>query len=162
MTDGGDPPVRMTVPEMANVVHSLSPATPGMSITEVTALVQLFNNQLSAMEIRLSQKMDENSARATERWAKHDAELEVNSKRVVARFEKMESAILTIEKSLEAHLDREHEARLVTEARVKPVKTFAEYVAKNWKTIMLIIALITTTILAWVEGIEHTVTNLLP
>ena len=139
MSDGGDPPVRMTVPEMANVVHSLSPATPGMSITEVTALVQLFNNQLSAMEIRLSQKMDENSARATERWVKHDLELETNTKRVVARFEKLEGVLCTVEKALEAHLDREREEDIANDARIKPIRMSISWVWLYRKDILLFI-----------------------
>jgi len=133
-----------------------------MTATEITGLVNLFNGMMIAMEGRLIAKLDENSRGAADRWAKHDRDLETNTARVIARFEKMESAILTVEKTLEAHLDREHEENLIMEARVRPVKTFAEYLSRNWKTIFLIIALITTTILAWVEGIEHAVEQLIP
>jgi len=42
------------------------------------------------------------------------------------------------------------------------VRTAGQWIVKNWKTIALVIALITTTILAWVEGIEHTISGLLP
>lgn len=110
-----------------------------MSVTEVTGLVQLFNNSLLAMEGRLIAKMDENSRRASERWAKHDLELEANTKRIVARFEKVEASITLIEKSLKEHLDKEHDDELVVQARVKPITTVAGYIAKNWRTILLLI-----------------------
>lgn len=135
------------------------PSNGSMSVTEVTGLVQLFNNQLLAMEGRLVAKMDDNSRLASERWVRHDQELEANTRRIVKRFEEIEKSILVIETTLESHLKKEHDEELVVQARVRPVVTVAQYVAKNWRTIALIAALITTGLLAWTETFEHMLTG---
>ena len=118
-----------------------------MSVTEVTGLVQLFNNQLLAMEGRIVAKMDDNSRAASERWVKHDHELEVNTKRIVSRFEAVESSILTVEKALKTHLDREHDEEVASQARVQPIKGFVAWFWRNWRDVLLlaigIIALLT-------------------
>lgn len=109
-----------------------------MTISDVTGILHLFEQMLLAMESRLVAKMDSNSRAATERWAMHDRDLEVNTKRVIERFEKLEKWIGTLDSALQAHLDKEHDEELVLDARVKPVKTLAQYTSKNWKTILLV------------------------
>lgn len=115
-----------------------------MTVTEVTGLVQLFNNQLLAMEGRLVAKMDDNSRLASDRWVKHDRDLDANRKILIDRFEKLEEAILTVEKTLQAHLDKEHDEELVVQARIKPVKSLLDYTVRNWRTIALWVMLILT------------------
>ena len=115
-----------------------------MSVTEVTGLVQLFNNQLLAMEGRLITKMDDNSKLASERWIKHDLDLERNRATLIARFEKLEHAVLTVEQSLQAHLDKEHDEELTVQARIKPVKNILDYTVRNWRTIALWVMLVLT------------------
>lgn len=109
-----------------------------MSVTEVTGLVNLINTQLALMEGRLSAKMDDNSRLATERWIKHDQELATNTKRIVERFEEIEGSLLTVERALEAHLDKEHDEEVAMEARVKPVKSIAGWFWKNWRDLLLL------------------------
>ena len=109
-----------------------------MSVTEVTGLVQLFNNQLLAMEGRLSAKMDDNSRAAADRWRKHDEELEANTSRIVTRFEKIEGHIIKVETVLTAHLDREHDEDVASEARVKPVKTVVGWLWLHWRDLVLL------------------------
>lgn len=133
-----------------------------MSVTEVTGLVQLFNNQLLAMEGRLAAKMDENSRAAAERWARHDQELEANTKRIVARFEKLEAAILVVEKTLEAHLDREHEEDLITEARVKPVKTVFGWLWSHWRDLLLLFIGLVAAGTFFLDWVTHMVEGFTP
>lgn len=116
----------------------LPEGTGTMTVSEVTGLVNLFNNQLALMEGRLVNKMDDNSRLASERWVRHDAELDRNTKRIVARFEAIEGSILTIEKTLNAHLDKEHDEEIATEARVKPVKNVAGWFWRNWRDLLLL------------------------
>jgi len=110
-----------------------------MSVTEVTGLVQLFNNQLLATEGRLFAKMDDNSRREAERWVKHDQELSDNRVSIVIRFEKMEKSILLVEESLQRHLDREREEQIVVNARVQPVKNVFMWMVVNWKNVAILL-----------------------
>lgn len=119
--------------------QSLPPVNHQMTITEVTALVQLFNSQLLEVERRLGEKMDGNSAAAAERWARHDAELQTNTARIVARFEKIEEAMLTVEKALEQHLDGHHDEDLVMDARLRPVRSGAQWLIANYKNIAILL-----------------------
>jgi len=109
------------------------------SASDVTGIVTLFNGMLFAMEGRLIAKLDENSRGATERWNKHDRELEQNREAIVGRFVKVEGSILKVETCLDAHLDKEHDEELATKARVQPVVLSAQYVSRNWKTILLVL-----------------------
>ena len=99
--------------------------------------------------------------------------MERNRATITAQFLKIENElaaeIVRVEQALETHLvvanahfSRERDEDIRMNARIQPVRTAGEWIAKNWKTLALVIALITTTILAWVEGIEHTITDLLP
>lgn len=109
-----------------------------LSPTEVTALITLIDTRLGRMEDRIIARLDVNSAGATERWAKHDAELAENTKRVVARF-------LLIEKSLDEHMviandhfAREHDSVLVSAARQRPVRLTVAWLAANWKDLVIL------------------------
>jgi hypothetical protein len=109
-----------------------------LSPTEVTAFITLIDARLGRMEDRIIARLDQNSAGATERWAKHDAELAENTKRIVARF-------LLIEKCLDdhivianAHFGREHDAVLVSAARQRPVRLTISWLAANWKDLVIL------------------------
>ena len=109
-----------------------------LSPTEVTALITLIDARLGRMEDRIIARLDQNSAGATERWAKHDLELAENTKRVVARF-------LLIEKSLDdhiqianAHFGREHDATITSAARQRPVRLTIAWLAANWKDLVIL------------------------
>jgi len=109
-----------------------------MTAGDVTALISLIDARLGRMEDRIIARLDQNSAGATERWAKHDAELAENTKRIVARF-------LLIEKCLDdhivianAHFGREHDAVLVSAARQRPVRLTISWLAANWKDLVIL------------------------
>lgn len=104
----------------------------GMTASEVTSLVNLFNGMLLAMEGRLTAKMDDNARAATERWAKHDYDAQVTLASWSDRFLKLEEA-------LDRHLRQEEDEDLIVAARIKPVKTTIQYLASNWRTILLLI-----------------------
>jgi hypothetical protein len=110
-----------------------------MSVTEVTGLVNLFNGMLLAMEGRLITKMDDNSRMAEGRWARHDADSKKLCETFGDRFERIETVLKTTADALQEHLDKEHDEELRAEERVKPVKTIAQYVGRNWRTILLLI-----------------------
>jgi hypothetical protein len=121
-----------------------------MTVTEVTGLVQLFNNQLLAMEGRLSAKMDDNSRMASERWVKHDHDSERILGDIEKRFVNLETEFCKqtslIAEDLKAHVaiadahwKKEHDAEVALDARLTPVKGLIGYVRSNWKTILLLI-----------------------
>jgi hypothetical protein len=91
------------------------------------------------MEDRIIARLDTNSAGATERWNKHDAELAENTRRVVARFAVVEADLLTVSRSIEAHLDREHDAAIALDARVKPVKSTLQWLVVNWRSVLVLL-----------------------
>jgi hypothetical protein len=110
-----------------------------LSPTEVTALITLIDTRLGRMEDRIIARLDQNSAGATERWVKHDAELAENTKRVVARFMVVEADLLTVSKSIDVHLAREHDAAIALNARVKPVKSTLRWVVVNWRSVLVLL-----------------------
>jgi hypothetical protein len=134
------------------VINGAGIVVGSMTVTEVTGLINLFNAQLLAMEGRLVAKMDDNSRLASERWSKHDRELEKQTLSMAIRFESVEKSILIIENSLQDHLDKEHDEELVIKARVKPVQTTLQYVVRHWRTAVVIFLAILG-ILGW-SGIE--------
>jgi len=118
----------------------------GMSIIEVTGLVNMFAGMLDRMEQRIIARLDDNSRMASERWAKHDQELERNREAVVARF-------LAIEKGLDDHLTvanerwaKEHDEDVRMDARVQPVKNGIRYAMIHWRTIVLFVLIFLTMI----------------
>lgn len=115
-----------------NSISSLSGA-------DVTALVTLFSNMLHAMEGRLIAKMDDNSRLAIERWAKHDLDSERIQNAWTEKFIGLEKRLDDHLVIANAHFTKERDEDLVSEARVKPVLTAVQYLAKNWRTILLVI-----------------------
>jgi hypothetical protein len=110
-----------------------------LTATDVTALVSLMSGMLDRMESRIIARLDDNSRLASERWAKHDAELAENTKRVVKRFEVVEADLLTVSNCLKGHLDKEHDEELASEIRVRPVKSIGRFVVANWKDILILV-----------------------
>jgi hypothetical protein len=123
-----------------------------LTATDVTALVSLMSGMLDRMESRIIARLDDNSRGASERWAKHDAELATSTARVVKRFEGLEVELLTVSNCLKGHLDKEHDEDLVSDARVRPVKSLGRWLATNWKDIL--ISLLGVLVLLGVLGIE--------
>ena len=116
----------------------------GMSIIEVTGLVNMFAGMLDRMEQRIIARLDDNSRMASERWAKHDQELERSREAVIARF-------LSIEKGLDDHLTvanerwaKEHDDDVRMDARVQPVKNGIRYAMIHWRTIALFVLVLLT------------------
>lgn len=114
-----------------------SPPSGAMSASEVLHLVSLFDNSLSKMEKRLVDKMDSNSDAARERWVRHDEDLARNRDAAIARFEKIEKSILTVETTLNAHLQRKHEEDVISQARVRPIKMSVAWLWAQRKDIIL-------------------------
>jgi hypothetical protein len=101
------------------------PTSNGLSI------LHLFEVMLLAMERRLVEKMDDNSRLASERWAKHDIELEQNTKRVVDRFAALET-------TLGLHLDEANNRKLVAEARTRPIRSSVGWLWDHWRDVVLL------------------------
>ena len=125
----GDPTVVDELPEF-NGKSALSGA-------DMLALLTRIDDMLGKMEQRILDRLTENAVGAAERWKKHDDELERNTKRVVDRFEIIEKDLLAVSTCLNAHLDKEHDDEIATQARVRPVKTLAGWLVANWKSIAL-------------------------
>src|SRR5512141_878430 len=113
-----------------DVVPPVEPGT--MTVSEVTSLVTLFNGMLLAMEGRLARKIEDMAQVSRDRWARHDLDLDRERALMLARFER-------IEKVVNDHISQEHEEEIILEARVRPVKNVFSYLAKNWRTVLLII-----------------------
>ena len=96
------------------------------------SILHLFEVMLLAMERRLVEKMDDNSRLASERWAKHDLELEANTKRVVERF-------VALETTLGLHLDEAKNRKLVAEARTRPIRSSAGWLWDHWRDVVLLL-----------------------
>jgi hypothetical protein len=123
-----------------------------LSVTEVTALISLIDVRLGRMEDRIIARLDANSAGATERWVKHDRELDENTKRVVARF-------LLVEKALDDHLQvanvhfaKDHDDELLSAARQRPLRLTVAWLVSNWMQIALF--LISILAILGILGIE--------
>ena len=115
-----------------------------LTASDVTALMGLMSGMLDRMEGRILARLDDNSRMASERWTKHDQELEANTKRVIKRFEEIERDLLTVSRSLEAHLAKEHDDAVAIEARTRPVRSLLGWLIVNWKNVaLLLIALLT-------------------
>jgi hypothetical protein len=108
-----------------------------LSPTEVTALISLIDVRLGRMEDRIIARLDTNSAGATERWNKHDAELAESTKRTTDRFVLIESALDEHLQIANLHFDREHDADLLSAARQRPVRLTAAWIGANWMQIAL-------------------------
>jgi hypothetical protein len=109
-----------------------------MSVMDVTALVSMFGGMLSAMEGRILDRMRENSSAATDRWKLHDDQLARDREAVIGRFVKVENRVEEVNVSVTAHHRQAHERDLVTQARVKPIKTLTGWVWANRNSLLLV------------------------
>ena len=125
---------------------------PVLSVVETTALITLIDARLGRMEDRIIARLDQNSAGATERWVKHDAELAESTKRDTNRFLMIEKALDDHIQIANAHFDREHDAVLVSAARQRPVRLTAAWLGTNW--VQIILFLISMLAILGVLGIE--------
>jgi hypothetical protein len=116
-----------------------NPLPPALSVAETTALINVFAGMLNSATQLIITRLDDNSRMASERWAKHDAELDRNREIVVARFLKIETALDAHLVVANAHFVREHDEDLVMDARVRPVRVSLAYVIAHWKTALLVI-----------------------
>ena len=133
--DGAETPLRRA----SNSVPVVAVANGVMSVVEVTGLVNLFTSMLNTSTAQIISRIDSNAAAETERWRKHDAELERNREQVVARFLKVESALdnhLVVANSFFA---KEHDEEVASDARVRPVKSAVGWLWLHWRDILLLV-----------------------
>jgi hypothetical protein len=113
----------------------------GLTGADMLALVAHITGLLSEMEGRIMDRFDANSDAATERWRihekKHTDEMTENTKRVVDRFVKIETALDNHIQVTNAFFEKMHDEEIATQARVKPVKTLGTFVIANWRSIAL-------------------------
>jgi hypothetical protein len=142
-------------PAMTTTTEPAPAAADGsMSAAEVTGLVTLFTSMLHTSTVQIIGRMDDNARMASERWVKHDIELERNRETVVARFLKVETALDAHLVVANAHFVREHDEDLVMDARVRPVKTSLAYVVAHWKTAALVILSVVGLLGVWLDFIR--------
>jgi hypothetical protein len=92
-------------------------------LTVVSVVLQ----QMTLLEARLVRKLDDNAKASLGRWQTHDEE-----------HEEMGAAIRAISAKLDAHLDAEAREDLIFNARVQPVRTAAQMIRRDWRTIVII------------------------
>ena len=114
----------------------------GTSVLDVTALIAIFGNMLDRTERNILARLDANSQGAAERWRLHDEQLARDRKAVIDRFTAHEDRINGIDAAMQEHHRLAHEEQIATDARVKPVKTVAEWVWANWRTVLLLVVAI--------------------
>jgi hypothetical protein len=115
------------------------PHAVALTASEITGLIGLFQVMLDKTEANIVKVMEGNSARATERWAKHDAELAANTKRVTDRFEDIDAKLQLTADALEAHLDREHDEDVRNDARIRPIRGSLAWLWIHWRDIVLLV-----------------------
>ena len=125
-----------------------------MSVAEVTGLVNLFTSMLATSTAQIIARIDANSSAESERWRKHDAELDRNREQVVERFLKVENALDRHLQVANAHFTKEHDEDLVMDARVRPVRVSLAYVAGHWKTVLLVLLSVLGLMGVWLDVIR--------
>ena len=130
------------------------PLPPVLSVAETTALINVFAGMLNSSTQLIIARLDDNARMASERWVRHDAELERNRELVVARFLNVECALDAHLMVANAHFAKEHDEDLVMDARVQPVKTSLAYVASHWKTAALVVLSVVGLLGVWLDFIR--------
>jgi hypothetical protein len=124
---------------------------PRWSAGDVLGVINVFERMLLAMEARLVAKMDDNSRLAADRWAQHDAQLALNEKRILARFERLEADLVKMETVLNDHLKKEEHEDIVNEARIRPLKGTIGWLWHNWRDLLIIAIGLLAFAAAWGE-----------
>jgi len=130
------------------------PLPPVLSVAETTALINVFAGMLNSSTQLIIARLDDNARMASERWVRHDAELERNRELVGARFLNVECALDAHLMVANAHFAKEHDEDLVMDARVQPVKTSLAYVAAHWKTAALVVLSVVGLLGVWLDFIR--------
>lgn len=94
---------------------------PSASLDAITTLIHSFASMITAMEGRLTKRIDDNAAASKERWAKWEG-----------RLEKLEGVVAD-------HLTAAHDAEVAAEARARPVRTVLGVLVDHWRDILLAI-----------------------
>ena len=130
----------------------------GLSGADMLALMGHITGLLTAMEGRIMDRLTENASGATIRWSahetKHAEELADNTKRIVDRFVKLETALDSHIVVLNAHLKKEELEDITVQARVQPVKTLGMFLVANWRT-LVIVMFIVLGLFGWTELDAH-------
>ena len=129
-------------------------ANGAMTVSEVTGLVNLFTSMLNTSTAQIIARIDDNAKSETERWRKHDLELERNRVAVVERFLKIERSLDEHLQVANAHFTKEHDEDLVMDARVRPVRVSLAYVAGHWKTVLLVLLSVLGLMGVWLDVIR--------
>jgi hypothetical protein len=71
---------------------------------------------------------------------------------LTGRFEAIERRMGALEDSVAAHHKAAHDDRVASDARIKPIRTLAQRLAANWKSLGLV-ALVATDVLSRIFGV---------
>jgi hypothetical protein len=146
VSDGTDHLDKTTADTAAAIAH----ASPGMSVVEVTALVTLFNQMLQGSTASILAAMAANSAAASERWQKHEADhaadLADNTRRITDHFalhenriKGLDTRIDSTDETVQGILDKEHDDDVRMDARVRPITRSAQWLTDHWKDVALLL-----------------------
>lgn len=124
----------------------------GLTGADMLALLTHITGLLDAMEGRILDRLNLNSAGAADRWKKHDDELMGNTKKIVERFAVVEEDLLKVSRCLDDHLAKEHEKALAAEVRTAPLRSISHFLVANWKDILILI--VGALVILGVLGIE--------
>lgn len=105
---------------------------PVASVDTVTTLIQSFGQMMADMERRITERINENAAASRERWTRWEADFCEYRNETNRRIELLEVRV-------ETHLDTVDREHLVWDARFGPVRNAARFVARNWRTILLLL-----------------------
>lgn len=116
-----------------------NPQINGMSAGEVLQIISMFREMLTATEGRILSAMGEHSKTEATLWAKHDAQLASDSKKIIDRFERIEHDLEVLTLAVGDHHRLEHEAKLIMEARVRPIRGSIAWIWANRRDIIIIV-----------------------
>lgn len=122
---------------MTEDIDDLRP-TAELSARDVTSLVQLFNVMLNAMEGRIVRKIDDYAHSESRRWEEHAADVQRLTESWTTRAIAIETTIADLERRLDDHLDKEHDEEVRADARIRPVKTVAEWFVFHWRDLVIL------------------------
>jgi ferric-dicitrate binding protein FerR (iron transport regulator) len=106
-------------------VTEVVPPSTGNGYSE-PAILSLVLRQLELMEHRLLVRFDEQAQAAKERWTAHDQQ-----------HIDWEKEIKALRTDLNRLRQSEHDEAVAFDARVRPIKTLAGTIRREWRTIML-------------------------
>jgi hypothetical protein len=114
-----------------------------MTATDLS-LLSLLLQQMTLMEGRIVRQMTESSDAAKVRWKAHDEQ-----------HDEWEKALRALSHRLDDHLKKEEENDLIFDARVQPVKRLGLWFTREWRTVAIVVLLVSDFVWQFLSNFGH-------